>query len=459
MLAAISIVALTGFLMRPAPPPARDVVGEELVLASKPMVPTETRGYDPVPMYTTRGGYGPAPPDYVTAPTMRANLGYGRNTSKLNMHVEPPKGYKPQTEFMTMTCAPVKFDSLVTKIPGPEPWSSKPVQKVADMMGEAEPDRKFGMQEVYASQGGRDTHMHEATELLSKNWTPVEDQLMIRRQTEQEAQLQNRMVILDPLNRANRAGVEERVPNNEVENNDRGDNPGILKTTVLPERSIPLSYADPVRDAPGWSENGPRWSNMQEFTRVDARRASVIDNAHMAPAEAPLQQPIEIGAYNVLPRVPVNERTHESIVPNASDENKSSGLHSEADLNNHTRTQEPRVFKSLSALNESMDGKLMYGDFMENTRVRDVTECQLRAVRHAAAEIAGLVDQARAGGEGFRVERPVRLGVADFEKAVTAQSEHLAYSALNKNPLYIPNVNQGGVESDGFVYENYQYGA
>eukprot|EP00899_Mesostigma_viride_P011095 jgi/Mesvir1/19988/Mv13245-RA.1 len=101
----------------------------------------------------------------------------------------------------------------------------------------------------------------------------------------------------------------------------------------------------------------------------------------------------------------------------------------------------------------------MYGDFMENTRVRDITECQLRAVRHAAAEIGGLVDRARAGGEGLRVERPVRLGVGDFEKVVTAASERLAYATLNKNPLYIPNINQGGVESDGVVYENYQYGA
>eukprot|EP00899_Mesostigma_viride_P011364 jgi/Mesvir1/20228/Mv13466-RA.1 len=252
------------------------------------------------------------------------------------MHVEPPKGYMPQTEFLTMTCAPVKFDSLVTKIPGPEPWSSKPVQEVAQMVGEAGPDRRFGMQEVFAAQGGRDTHMHESTEILSKNWTQVEDQIMVRKQTEQEAQLQNRMVILDPLNRANRAGVEERAPNTEVENNDRGDTPNTLKTTVLPERSIPLSYADPVRDAPGGSENGTRWTDMQEFTRVDARRASVIDNAHMAPAEAPFQQPVAIGAYNVLPRVPANERTHETIVPNAHDENKSQGLHSEPELNNHT---------------------------------------------------------------------------------------------------------------------------
>eukprot|EP00899_Mesostigma_viride_P011568 jgi/Mesvir1/20411/Mv12315-RA.1 len=150
-------------------------------------------------------------------------------------------------------------------------------------------------------------------------------------------------------------------------------------------------------------------------------------------------------------KVPVNERTHESIVPNFQDENRGSSLHSEKDLNNHTRTSEPRVFKAAVALPDCKEGKLVYGDFNANTRFRKIDDDQIHAVRTSPEESDLLVEKL-AWIQGDRIERPVRLGPQDFSKQVTEISTDVAYSALDSNPLYIPNVNQEGLEVKIFVF-------
>eukprot|EP00899_Mesostigma_viride_P013315 jgi/Mesvir1/21985/Mv04521-RA.1 len=445
--------------MRPRPPGSHQLEPGVRDPSDPPQKPSgEARsGVEPLPLYTVRGGYGPQPPDYTTAPTMRPGLGYGRNSSAIPLHVEAPKGYVPSNEFHSMTAAPVKFGTLSSKVPGPEPWTSKTIQKVSDVVGAAGPDRKFGMQEVYAQQGARDNFVRESTDILSKNWTQVEDQIMIAKPTEQEAQLQTRMVILDPFNRANRSGMESRAANAEYEGHDRPYDSKDMQATVLPERSIPLSTFEPVVDRTGGSANGMRWADMQDFTRVVARRAKVIDNAHLPPIEAPFQQALAVGAYNIVPRVPVNERTHKALAVNYAYENKGEGLHSEAELNNHTRTAEPRVFRNTEAAAENPEGKLLYKDFMVTTRLRDIDDGQLEAVR-TSPEDAAMVQQNRGWMESDRVERPVRLGAMDFQRVVTDVSADVAYSALDKNPLYIPNVNQTPLDSSEYEGPDYLFG-
>eukprot|EP00899_Mesostigma_viride_P009232 jgi/Mesvir1/1830/Mv21419-RA.1 len=432
MLAALSIVALSGFLMRPVPPKSRADV--DAATATDQPVPAIARsvvrdlpdGYQAFPSFTSsRGGYGAEPPDYTTGPLMKPTMGYGRNTSAIKLHADPPRGYVPSySTFENISTAPIRAGAT-SKVPGPEPWTSKPVATVAEMTGLAAPDRIFGMHEVFAAGGARDNLMLEPSAILSKNWTQVQEQIMVRKPNPQQAHLENRFVVLDPTNRANRSGLEDRPPGTGNESNVRRNDAGILQMSVLPERSLPLSTMDAVHDS-GGQRSGVRYADPS-FTRVDARRFAVIENSHTGPKENALFTPLTMGQHMAVMRPPANERTRENLV-------------------------ETKVFQNIPTYADSSEGRLMGEDFMLTTRLRDITDEQIHAVRGATEQATNTILEERGWVEGFRVERPAKVGTADVEVQVGEKSAEIAYAALASNSEYIKNVNQVLEETSGLAY-------
>eukprot|EP00899_Mesostigma_viride_P001036 jgi/Mesvir1/10933/Mv11474-RA.1 len=455
MLAALSIVALSGFLMRPVPPKSRtdaDIAADQPVSAiARSAVRDLPDGYQAFPSFTSsRGGYGAEPPDYTTGPSMKPTMGYGRNSSAIKLHALPPKGYVPSySTFENISTAPIRAGAM-SKVPGPEPWTSKPVATVSEMTGPAGPDRMFGMQEVFAAGGARDNLMLEASAILSKNWTQPQDQIMVRKPNPQQAHLENRFVVLDPTNRANRSGMEDRPPGTGNESNVRRDDPGILQMSVLPERSLPLSTMDAVHDA-GGQRSGVRYADPS-FTRVDARRSAIIENSHTGPVENALFTPVTVGQHMAVMRPPANERTRENLVSNADGERMGTATHANQDLHVHTRTSETKVFQNIPTYADKTEGRLIGEDFMMTTRLRDITDEQIRAVRDATEQATNSILEERGWVEGFRVERPAKVGSADVEVDVGEKSAAVAYAALRTNQEYIKNVNQELEETSGLAY-------
>eukprot|EP00899_Mesostigma_viride_P005130 jgi/Mesvir1/14618/Mv05288-RA.1 len=457
MLAALSIVALSGFLMRPvAPKPRADVVSEEPVAVARGAVRDLPDGVRAFPSFTSsRGGYGAEPPDYTTAPLMKPAMGYGRNSSAIKLHADPPKGYVPSySSFENISTAPIIRSGAPTKVPGPEPWTTKPVATVTEMVGAIAPDRKFGMQDVFAADGARDNLMLDPSAVLSKNWTHVQDQLMVRKPNPQQAHLENRFVVLDPLNRANRSGLEDRPPGTGNESNVRRDDPGIMKVSVLPERSLPLSNMDNVRDS-GGQRSGVRYADPS-FTRVDARRGAVVENSHTGPVENALFTPLEVGPHIAIMRPPANQRTRENIVSNADGERMGTSTHANPDLSVHTRRTETKVFQNIPTYADTPHVGPVSDDFMVTTRLRDITDDQISAVRGAKELATNTIVEDRGWVEGIRVERPAKVGSADVEVEVGEKSAEVAYAALASNREYIKNVNQELQETSGLAYK---YGA
>eukprot|EP00899_Mesostigma_viride_P020577 jgi/Mesvir1/28520/Mv04262-RA.1 len=381
-------------------------------------------GYQAFPSFTSsRGGYGAEPPDYTTGPLMKPTMGYGRNTSAIKLHADPPRGYVPSySTFENISTAPIRAGAT-SKVPGPEPWTSKPVATVAEMTGLAAPDRIFGMHE---------------------------EQIMVRKPNPQQAHLENRFVVLDPTNRANRSGLEDRPPGTGNESNVRRNDAGILQMSVLPERSLPLSTMDAVHDS-GGQRSGVRYADPS-FTRVDARRFAVIENSHTGPKENALFTPLTMGQHMAVMRPPANERTRENLVSNADGERLGTATHVNPDLHVHTRTSETKVFQNIPTYADSSEGRLMGEDFMLTTRLRDITDEQIHAVRGATEQATNTILEERGWVEGFRVERPAKIGTADVEVEVGEKSAEIAYAALASNSEYIKNVNQVLEETSGLAY-------
>eukprot|EP00899_Mesostigma_viride_P029789 jgi/Mesvir1/9996/Mv05788-RA.1 len=218
---------------------------------------------------------------------------------------------------------------------------------------------------------------------------------MVRKPNPQQAHLENRFVVLDPTNRANRSGLEDRPPGTGNESNVRRNDAGILQMSVLPERSLPLSTMDAVHDS-GGQRSGVRYADPS-FTRVDARRFAVIENSHTGPKENALFTPLTMGQHMAVMRPPANERTRENLVSNADGERLGTATHVNPDLHVHTRTSETKVFQNIPTYADSSEGRLMGEDFMLTTRLRDITDEQIHAVRGATEQATNTILEERGG--------------------------------------------------------------
>eukprot|EP00899_Mesostigma_viride_P001017 jgi/Mesvir1/10916/Mv11458-RA.1 len=452
MLAALSIVALSGFLMRPVPPKSRtdaDIAADQPVSAiARSAVRDLPDGYQAFPSFTSsRGGYGAEPPDYTTGPSMKPTMGYGRNSSAIKLHALPPKGYVPSySTFENISTAPIRAGAM-SKVPGPEPWTSKPVATVSEMTGPAGPDRMFGMQEVFAAGGARDNLMLEASAILSKNWTQPQDQIMVRKPNPQQAHLEKpfrRIGSDEPCQPVGDGGPA--AGDREREQRAQG-RPRDLQMSVLPERSLPLSTIA-VHDAGGqetacdtrtppsraWTPGGPRSSR----TRTPARGKRAVHAG-------------DGGSTHAVMRPPANERTRENLVSNADGERMGTATHANQDLHVHTRTSETKVFQNIPTYADKTEGRLIGEDFIDDATTRHHGR-QIRAVRDATEQATNSILEERGWVEGFRVERPAKVGSADVEVDVGEKSAAVAYAALRTNQEYIKNVNQELEETSGLAY-------
>eukprot|EP00899_Mesostigma_viride_P014956 jgi/Mesvir1/23461/Mv22310-RA.1 len=104
----------------------------------------------------------------------------------------------------------------------------------------------------------------------------------------------------------------------------------------------------------------------------------------------------------------------------------------------HTRVQVNKVFEwrdANSELPESME-------VMENTqqvaRFPKIGDAELGAVGRSVEDVSNYTAQEK--NRGDRMERPGRVGVSSVQMGVGDSSNVAAYSALMKNPYYIPNI-------------------
>eukprot|EP00899_Mesostigma_viride_P008636 jgi/Mesvir1/17774/Mv19011-RA.1 len=219
MLAVFSAVAIAGYVLRPTtaskPPRAADTDLEELDMGGRflkpvirapytqmlPMAENQTKypapvtnpdcvnlgdslGYPMVPLYTSRGGYGPAEPDYLSAPG--AIPGMGRNSSLLKMHVEPPKDKRRRkTEFKK-----TEENELWKKSrPGAEPMTTKPVVETQQFHGRFTSDRRRGYDNTLAATGTRSHLLPNVKDNLIVNYMTPDPTFIIAKPNPQQAQI------------------------------------------------------------------------------------------------------------------------------------------------------------------------------------------------------------------------------------------------------------------------------
>eukprot|EP00899_Mesostigma_viride_P004578 jgi/Mesvir1/14120/Mv20255-RA.1 len=160
--------------------------------------------------------------------------------------------------------------------------------------------------------------------------------------------------------------------------------------TVLPERAATTSNPTQVSDAYNGVE-ASRWGSS-DHNRGDPKRYATLDalESHPAPGDK------------------------------------------------HTRVQVNKVFEwrdANSELPESME-------VMENTqqvaRFPKIGDAELGAVGRSVEDVSNYTAQEK--NRGDRMERPGRVGVSSVQMGVGDSSNVAAYSALMKNPYYIPNI-------------------
>eukprot|EP00899_Mesostigma_viride_P010926 jgi/Mesvir1/19835/Mv13125-RA.1 len=395
-----------------------------------------------IPLYTSRGGYGPADPDYLSAPGARP--GMGRNTSLMKMHVEPPKDkQRRKTEFKKAEESNIWKKSR----PGAEPTSKKPIVETQQIQGRFTPDRRRGYDNTIAAMGTRSHLLPNVKDNLIVNYMTPDPTFVIAKPNPQQAHVDQPKlsVHLDGLNRATRSGVMSSLGHMSEETNERMTENTFLETTVLPERAKVVEEQMPVYD--GTRQNVKRWTEMQLHSRPDPKRAMVLDalEKHQAPEAKDFFIPLQLGArLGVNPVGPTNPRTIENDVRNTSYETMGVSVREDDYLHDsRMQFQESKIFEARASGADRQPEELLVGpDVLETTRSRSITSDQLAAVARPPADFSR--NAITRNGLGLWAPKPAeaRFEIADLQHSRVDELAGKVFTGyeLQKLRTYIPNL-------------------
>eukprot|EP00899_Mesostigma_viride_P007355 jgi/Mesvir1/16620/Mv10154-RA.1 len=441
----VSAVAIAGYLLRP-PPVSRhpfsaleldDIPPPPQSLLSHP----NSLGFPLVPNYTSRGGYGPGDSAYTTAPNQA--LGFERGASGLDLHVQPPEEHEGGVMFApggfprpAMYSAP---PATITPpgIPGMDVSNERQPVELSEFQGSANPDRTFPARQTWEFNVPRERDPRTAPETLNRNFNIPEPRLRVNRPNPQVAHLEQRSLPTTSMGNggvALRAGMEHRPPIADF------DPAGarlsdVYNATVLPERAATITNTAQVSDAFNDVE-APRWG-CSDNSRVDPKRYDTLDalDSHPAPAGDFGVQALQFGERGIDVREPLNPKTYESRLSNAEYPNPYQSFRGDK----HTRVTVNKVFEWRDGNSDLPESKEIIDNTQQVARFPKLGDLELGAVGRGAEEVSNYTAQEK--NRGDRMERPGRVGVSSVQLDIGDSSNVAAYSALQTNPYYIPNIN------------------